>query len=98
MKSKPLELNLCRGVIDPFTIGLDIFCRWSSRGELKGADRDAFFTDETFPFEMTYTVQKSGAPFDTLLPMLDDLNLFQTPQIPNHKHLDKLEMGIHIPP
>lgn len=81
MKNKPLKLNLCRGVADAFTIGLDNFCIWSSRGELKGADREAFFTDETFPFDITYTVQKSGAPFDTLLPVLDDLNLIQKSQM-----------------
>lgn len=82
MKNKPLKLNLCRGVIAPFAIGLEIFRKWSCRGEVKGVERDAFLTDDTFPFEMTYTLQKSGAPFDTLLPMLDVLNLFQTSQSP----------------
>ena len=74
-KNKPLRRNLCRGVIAPCTIGLDNFCKWSCRGEKEGAERDAFLTDDTFPFEMTYTVQKSGAPFDTLPPTLDVLNL-----------------------
>lgn len=82
MKTKPLKLNLCRGVTDAFTTGLASFCMWSRRGEVKGAGREAFLTEDTFPFEMTYTVQKSGAAFDTLLPMLDVLNLVQKSQIP----------------
>ncbi|KAB5526538.1 hypothetical protein DKX38_020385 [Salix brachista] len=36
-------------------------------GEAKGAGREAFLIVETFPFETTYTVQKSGAPLDTVL-------------------------------
>ncbi|KAK7841121.1 vacuolar-processing enzyme [Quercus suber] len=41
----------------------------------EGAGQEAFRTEETFPFEITYIEQKSGAPFDTVLGTLDDLNL-----------------------
>ena len=52
------------------------FLIFSSSGEVLGAGRDAFRTEERWiPFGITYTVQKSGAPFDTVLGMLDDLNL-----------------------
>lgn len=36
-------------------------------GETNGAAREAFLMEETFPFETAYTVQKSGAPLDTVL-------------------------------
>lgn len=46
-----------------------------SRGEVWGAGREAFRTEEILPLEMTYTVQKSGAPLDMPLGVVDDLNL-----------------------
>lgn len=59
---------------------LEAFClsrisMWEISGELYGAGREALRCEESFPLEMTYTVQKSGAPFETLLDILDDLNL-----------------------
>lgn len=48
-----------------------------SSGDLYGAAREEFRCEEIFPLEMAYTVQKSGAPFETLLAILDDLNLHQ---------------------
>jgi len=45
-----------------------------SNGEACGAVRAALRTEEILPLEITYTVQKSGAPFNMLLGVLD-LNL-----------------------
>lgn len=47
-------------------------CVWVSRGEVfaaEGSEAEAGRTFDIFPLAMTYTVQKSGAPFDTLLGM-----------------------------
>lgn len=48
---------------------------WSRCGETAGAGREAARINEIFPLEITYTVQKSGAPFDTVLGISDILNL-----------------------
>lgn len=47
---------------------------WSRSGEETGAVREAARVEEIFPLEMTYTVQKSGTPFDTLEGMSFGLN------------------------
>lgn len=75
-KYKPLTASLRLGA----SIGLKIsllfmFCIWFCSGEEYGAGREEFFTEEIFPLEMTKTVQKSGAAFDTLPGTLDALNL-----------------------
>ena len=44
-------------------------------GETAGAGRDADCLSEIFPLEMTYTVQKSGTPFETLPGISVALNL-----------------------
>lgn len=44
-------------------------------GEINGAGREAFLTEEIFVLDMTYTVQKSGAAFDALLGMSVVFNL-----------------------
>lgn len=38
---------------------------WLRSGETAGAGREADRIDDIFPFDITYTVQKSGAPFET---------------------------------
>lgn len=48
---------------------------WFRIGEEIGAVRDAAWVEEIFPLEMTYTVQKSGTPFDTLPGISLTLNL-----------------------
>ena len=44
-------------------------------GETAGAGRDADCLSEIFPLEITYTVQKSGTPFETLPGISVALNL-----------------------
>lgn len=51
------------------------FISWFRRGETAGAGREADLVDEIFPLDMTYTVQKSGTPFDILPGMSIALNL-----------------------
>lgn len=51
------------------------FISWFRNGETAGAGREADLMDEIFPFEITYTVQKSGAPFDTFPGISAVLNL-----------------------
>lgn len=48
---------------------------WLRRGDTAGAGRDADRIDDIFPFDITYTEQKSGAPFDTLPGISVVLNL-----------------------
>lgn len=73
---KPFKyILLCLGVSGGLKLCLFNESIWLTIGELYGAAREAFRTEEIFPLEMTYTVQKSGAPFDTLLGILDVLNL-----------------------
>lgn len=44
---------------------------------MEGAGREADLIDDIFPLDITYTVQKSGAPFDTLPGMSVVLNLLR---------------------
>lgn len=43
---------------------------------MAGSGRVALLAELTFPFEITYTEQKSGAPFNTL-PGTSGLNILQ---------------------
>ena len=63
------------GKSEDLTVLAFSFSILSSSGEVQGAGREALRTEETFPLEITYTEQKSGTPFDTLLGMFDVLNL-----------------------
>lgn len=48
---------------------------WDCRAENAGAALEADLIDWIFPLETTYTVQKSGAPFDTVPGISATLNL-----------------------
>jgi hypothetical protein len=70
-ENKPFMLQTCLySASEESTLGLFWFCWfciWCRSGEANGAGREAFLIVETFPFDTTYTVQKSGAPLDTVL-------------------------------
>lgn len=53
----------------------DWYINWLRSGEIPGAGREAEREEEIFPFEMTYTVQKSGTPFVTVAGISLVLNL-----------------------
>lgn len=69
-RNKLLKLNRLQGVSFslPFSSFRDSICLCS--GEACGALRAALLTEDILPLEMTYTLQKSGAPFNMLLGVL----------------------------
>ena len=74
--NQPLELGAWGiGKSDGSGLMLPWFIIWLRRGDMAGAAREADRVDEIFPLDMTYTVQKSGAPFVILPGMSIALNL-----------------------
>lgn len=53
---------------------------------LDGGALEADFTDDIFPLEMTYTVQKSGTALHTLVGTSEVLNL-QSSKLPKVRYL-----------
>jgi hypothetical protein len=63
---------------------------WLCNEELTGEEREAARMDCIFPLAITYTVQKSGAPFDTLPATSAALNLL------GRNFLEVQEFGINL--